>query len=419
MGDLGTIPEGDHTISIQAYCTSETGFKCSASSEPTHRFLYINIFGIQGGTLAGAVGPAGPIGVTGATGATAATGATGPAGATGATGATGPAGATGATGASGPNPIDILGITNTPPNPDANSSDQQACNIATYLASTMGKAGVQTVVDGINNGQNHLDVATAIMALIPIEDIVASSILGAGAILYHVINSGTLSDYSGALDNDALWSDVQCAIYKAIRGDGQVTAANYGGVLTNLAAITSAGSGVVGTIHDYFANVGANGAMQAQQVGSLYAGDCSSCFDWCYYWDFTASGTDWSAWQDAGAGWVSGTGYVGPSGRLTIDNHWTPSTPQLITKVEVYYAITGGNGSGGRSAQLLSSSVTVASQALESADGTYTLEWKPEISAEELLISLTPTSPAGTVTVIAVRMYGMGAVPYGHTSNCS
>jgi hypothetical protein len=178
----------------------------------------------------------------------------------------------------------------------------------------MGKAGIQTVVDGINNGQNHLDVATAIMALIPIEDIVASSILGAGAILYHVINSGTLSDYSGALDNDALWSDVQCAIYKAIRGDGQVTAANYGGVLTNLAAITSAGSGVVGTIHDYFGNVGANGAMQAQQVGSLYAGDCSSCSDWCDDWNFTTDNAGgWNAVDSKGSfgnpnGWTSGGG---------------------------------------------------------------------------------------------------------------
>jgi hypothetical protein len=287
MGDLGTIPEGDHTISIQANCTSETGFNCSASSEPTHRFLYINIFGIQGGTLAGAVGPAGPIGATGATGAT---------------------------GASGPNPIDILGISNTPPNPDANSTDQQACNIATFLADTMGKDSLQSVVSSINDGQNHLDAATAVMALIPIEDVFAATTLGAAAILYHVLSSGRLSDYSDALANEGLWSDVQCAIYKAIRTDGQVTAANYGGVLTNLAAITSAPSGVVGTIHDYFANVGANGAMQAQQVGSLYAGDCSSCSDWCDDWNFTTDDEGgWNPLDNHGtfgnpSGWTSSSG---------------------------------------------------------------------------------------------------------------
>jgi hypothetical protein len=196
----------------------------------------------------------------------------------------------------------------------------------------MGKAGVQTVVDGINNGQNHLDVATAIMALIPIEDILASSILGAGAILYHVINSGTLSDYSGALDNDALWSDVQCAIYKAIRGDGQVTAANYGGVLTNLAAITSSSSGVVTTIHDYFANIGANGAMQAQQVGSLYAGDCSSCSDWCDDFDFTIDGAGGWNGVDLHGTFANPSGWTSGGGTLDILRTFTPT---YVTQVQI------------------------------------------------------------------------------------
>lgn len=200
-----------------------------------------------------------------------------------------------------------------PPNPQAATAARQACNIASYLASAFIKEAIQQAVTSINANETMLDFGTAALALIPGADIPFGLILGGLALTYTAINSGTLSDYSAALADSVLWSDLTCAIYNAIETVGYVDATNYAAMLTAIAGVSYVHAAVITTIHDFVSGIGLDGVKQIQKVGALNVANCYSCAvpTWCRTWDFTAGAynTDWNYETGPAGTYTAGVGY--------------------------------------------------------------------------------------------------------------
>ena len=250
----------------------------------------------------GATGATGEPGTTGSTGEIGPTGATGSTGETGSTGATGEAGPTGATGEAGSSPLG-----GTAPNPQGVTSGQNACNIAGYLTDLVIKGAINQAQTSAAADATLIDAGTLIIDAIPGVDLFGLAVTAAGQ-LYLAVQAGTLSDYTDAVADATLWSDIQCAIYNAISSDGQVTDGNFAAVVAAVRAVPYTHSGVITAIADYLEHMGAAAAESAQLLGGLYVGDCSAC-SWTKTFDFLSSDGGWHAFYAGHAEWVVGVGW--------------------------------------------------------------------------------------------------------------
>jgi hypothetical protein len=242
-------------------------------------------------------------------------------------------------------------------------------------------------------------------------------------LLYHEIEAGTLSDYSDAVADTGLWSDVSCAIFMAIQGDGGVTSGNFAAVISNLRAITYAHPGVITTIADYAENMGAAGMMQAQQHGSLFVGDCSGC-GWCYTWDFLVSQGAWATEHTSGAGaWTVGVGWESDTSSLAGQAalHIEISClSTFIASVQVAYSCTdiaGGDGitTGIRNVEQYPHGP--AGGQLGSGSGAQSTILDIAAFMDDIVVNLDTVSPTGPNYITAVTIYGTGTCPFG-TPNC-
>jgi Collagen triple helix repeat (20 copies) len=356
----------------------------------------------------------------GAPGAPGAPGATGPAGADGAPGApgaTGPAGADGAPGATGapysPGPV---------PNPQGASGDQNACNVAAYLATSVIKASLQKAIDAINADEDLIYTGIAIVALIPGADIPLDLFMGGAALIYKQIQAGTLSDYTAAMADTGLWSDIVCAIYTAILADGQVTNGNFASLVAKVGAVSYAHSAVMTTIVDYLNSLGSQGLEQVQATGGLYVGDCSACDQWCYTWDFmAAAGSGWSAANgnatySAGLGWQSVDD--GGHGVTALQIQRTDSG-YYIDSVEIFGFAGGAASDVGAQRKIQSISGGTPYGHMSGAGGTIDslVTLNNRITSLEVQMDYPPAGGGQASTITRVTVHGHGYCPFG-TPNC-
>lgn len=343
----------------------------------------------------------------------------------------GPAGAAGATGPEGPEgPEGPPGAVVGPPgNPQDTFVAQQACNIAAYLAQSVLKASIQTVVDQINDSATLFTTVLAITALIPGVDLVIAAILGAGAILFNLVEHGTLSDYTAALSDAQLWSDVQCSIYTATKTAGAVTADNFDAVVTAVGGITYAHPEVVSAMVDYLNGMGADGLMQAQQAGSLYVGDCSACetSGWSYFWDGTTNTPPWGQvagdnvgddfeyvpgpdlYQESMTGWLSINRGAGspPAQGLHLAQYFAST---FITEIAITYYRAEAADAGSNFVVWASSQPGLASTA-----GWHSTSYAPNEATTRILIELDTNAPGTTAhnCIQSITVRGTGVCPFG------
>jgi hypothetical protein len=202
------------------------------------------------------------------------------------------------------------------PNPQGVTAGQNTCNIAAYLTNLVIKAAINQAVTSITAEQSLVETGMLIIGVIPGLDLFGLAIDAAGG-LYLAVQAGTLSDYTDATADAALWSDIQCAIYQSILADGQVTDNNFAAMVTAVRTVSYAHAGVVTTIADYIEHMGATAVESAQLAGGLYVGDCTACGTWCYTWDLTATPGPFTTFDYVGADvsgygtWVEGVGWAG------------------------------------------------------------------------------------------------------------
>lgn len=166
-----------------------------------------------------------------------------------------------------------------PYRPPGTTNPQQACNIAGYLAFVVIK---QAMLQAVNAIQNDLGIINFGLTLIRLIPGVGWAYIGFAAAISGFLTdiaSGSLTDYQNAIGDEALWSQVTCAIYGAILPDGDVTAANFPRVQSALCALTYTPTDVVTAICNWVTNLGAQQILQAQQPGVLAQYNCDCVGD--------------------------------------------------------------------------------------------------------------------------------------------
>lgn len=334
----------------------------------------------------------------------------------------GDTGATGATGATGPA---YVGQGSAPPNPQGATPDQQACNIAGYLAAQLIQMSIQSAVDSVNASKTIVDAVAAGLALIPGVDITVGLVTGALALLVNAVVALSTAPFEAALTDVTLWSDMQCAIYNAIQPTGYVTAANFAAIVDNIAAISYTDPDVITTIAAYVDASGADTLMYQQNNGSLYVGDCSSCGGYCYESDFTAGQDIWDIYgapTDPEAIYVPGTGYTsllrGGQQELTIE---CLTTAKTLTEIRVMFEAAASGGSAARYVQTyLAGSLVNTYTIPDAAAPTPTVFDTGAISdtTDQILIRIFSTSTSALNTIIAAELFGDGPNPFG-ADNCT
>lgn len=165
----------------------------------------------------------------------------------------------------------------TPGNPQGVTLAQQACNIASYLAADVLQTSMGQQVSNYNASKTLLESAIVLAGAIGFLDPIWEVAVAAFGILYNFYTVTTIGQFTSASTDATLLSDLQCAIYEAIRVDGLVDSANFATLVANVAAIMYTYPDVITALVAYLDALGVVGLQQLQLTGSLYIGDCSAC----------------------------------------------------------------------------------------------------------------------------------------------
>jgi Concanavalin A-like lectin/glucanases superfamily len=267
----------------------------------------------------------------------------------------------------------------TPPNPGGFSTDQEACNIATHLATTVIQGALQHAVDTANGIISYAVAFGSILGLFPpYGPMIALGIDAAAGLIYVVAHATVVADYSTAASSSTLAKSLQCAIYGAIAGDGAVTTANFAALQAAVHAIAYTPVDVQVAIDTFITDMGVNGMLAAQQAGGLTVGDCSACrvSTPCAVFDGTTdslSVTGLDTYHPASLsiiGWLNGSqanGLVVAHNRAAGLGGWffrqsgTPST---------FLAYDVNNGTTAQQIGSLDASIAGAQSFASTADGT-------------------------------------------------
>jgi hypothetical protein len=364
----------------------------------------------------------GAIGATGATGETGPTGATGEAGPTGATGEAGP---TGATGEAGSSPLG-----GTAPNPQGVTSGQNACNIAGYLTDLVIKGAINQAQISAAADATLIDAGTLIIDAIPGVDLFGLAVTAVGQ-LYLAVQAGTLSDYTDAVADATLWSDIQCAIYNAISSDGQVTDGNFAAVVAAVRAVSYTHSGVITAIADYLDHMGAAAAESAQLLGGLYVADCTACMSWCYEFSDAKGNFQGIVWTNPpvdGVGqdravYVPGTGWrsVYVLDDVMILDLYQAFATTMIDQIELDWSRTTYPAGDATSTVEVGVGTTIDySYPLDKAGGPHTITIPVNQPCDFISINVDAIVGGDTERfeyLTRVRLSGHGSCPFG-ASNC-
>lgn len=231
------------------------------------------------------------------------------------------------------NCVNECAIPNPPLLPPGTPPSLRACNIAGYLANDVIKEAISQAINAYNHDLSLLALAGNIAAATFAFDLpwTAAFIYGVYD-LYQFFTAGNIADLTTSEADPALWSEVTCAIYSAIKTDGMVTDGNCAAVIANICAITYAHPIAITTICAYVTQLGCGGLRQAQMFGALTSQDCSGCGGtWCYEWDFSGglSGFGWTVVPTEG-GTLCAYGWCGTD--------VNPGTPSEYCGVDIIHS---------------------------------------------------------------------------------
>jgi hypothetical protein len=303
-----------------------------------------------------------------------------------------------------------------PPNPGSDTTAQRACNIANYIASVMIKDVLTNAVTAFNSSLSTLEFGLLIFDTVAFAFPITAIAADIFAALYIEITSINISDFTAAQTDPLLQSQLTCAIYEAISGDGYIKASNLSAVITNVCAMVYTYPSVVTALCTFITGIGLQNLQAMQNVGALDVADCSGCTpEWCYHFDFTSSDGGWTpnfGHYTPGVGFQSDPDIPDNGDRLTIA--LTVSTAATIDTVEIFGS-AAGTASDPHQRSITNSGAWYKfyTQAAGAIDATVTvLEF-----TNTLQIAMFNVPLAGTNTITALTIHGRGPTIYG-TPNC-
>lgn len=200
----------------------------------------------------------------------------------------------------------------TPANPLGSDTDTLACSIAAYFASQVINAGIQHVLDEINDSKTLVQTVQSLLALGFLIDVPIALGLELGTLAFNVIQGLNLTDLQTGLSDTAYFGDVMCAIFEVIQPDGMITAANWAAVQAAIDAVTAPNAATASAVSGYVDSMSYATAGYLQQQGPIYEGDCSGCGTFAHVWNFLTALGAWTFPFGSGndGHWTSSVGIV-------------------------------------------------------------------------------------------------------------
>lgn len=298
---------------------------------------------------------------------------------------------------------------------------QRACNISGYLANNLIQASIQSAINSFNAGHSLLqwaaDLGISIFgAALPLTALFSEALV----IIHGIITNANIAAFESAAADPTLWNKVKCAIYLAIRADGQVTDANFPTIVANICGITYANPDVATAVCDYVTALTAVSLRSLQGSAVLADYNCEDCTPWCVRWGPLVTDRPLSEWS-AVSGFGTLTGGVWTSvvsgGDQRLQIQLTPPAAGHVTGCEVRGFANGGSVASDRQMEFLPASVNCFFPTVTGNFDTTCTVAAPGTNymAIAVFTRADTVPPPNTVQNILVR--GIGTNPWG-TSNC-
>jgi hypothetical protein len=202
-----------------------------------------------------------------------------------------------------------------PPNPGPRPPNQQACDLAGYLATTIIHQIVDTAISEYNANHSLLDFGNTVMQDIGYAFPVTYLAWQAFRQIYNYFTAITISYFEDASADPFLWSELTCAIYTAIHTVGYIDDTNFASFITAVCAVTYTHHEVTDAICAFVTALGSANLHQMQATGGAYdIVDCSSCGGNSAYFDFRTGVHGFSLYPGSAGAWVNTVGWSGGSG---------------------------------------------------------------------------------------------------------
>jgi hypothetical protein len=325
-----------------------------------------------------------------------------------------------------------------PPQIGPGPIQQYACNLAGYVATQVIQTALQAAVTDWNNGVRLFSQAVTLFHEIAAEALPLTDLaLLAGQDLFAWFAAGTIGDLQSSSTDPLLWSDVTCAIYNAIKNDGQITDANYPQIVINVCAITYAHPVAVSAICSFVTRMGAINMRKEQIAGAFDTVDCSHCANFCKRFDFSVND---GGWITNPAGFSSRGVYTpGVGWQSTIDTTDCPGDAfeclqikvtlpraMVIRDIRAFFSAGAmgtnscyGPDSGARSFNLFLGGV---SQLVAAVNTPVTSPCMSQggspisVLCDEIWLGILTENPGSRTTLCAVEIRAEGINPYGADS---
>lgn len=316
-------------------------------------------------------------------------------------------------------------ITPTTPVPvTGQSTPQNACGIATYLGQELFQQFMQVMANARQANDVVAkwvtDIVTAIAAVNPILEIMALFVQNA----YNTSQPQSYLDMQDAQSNTALWVNMKCAIFNAIKAQGYVTASNFASVATAIAGISYTHPWIVAMMSNMWTDLGLFGIQKLQDQGALTVGDCSTCGSWCWQMDFTVGPSGWSVISGLGGVWVGGAGWETSAGTQPYECaiEFVFPTPLTITEANLTFCTNFSaphpddrkwvvNAHGGGSTTF---GIDLAARPSCAHSSTGPIS----ILADSIFLVMRNETGGGPIVIPNAQFKGVGANPFG-VDNCT
>lgn len=188
-----------------------------------------------------------------------------------------------------------------PPMPGADGDDKK-CLAAASAAETIKTDIVEKMQSTMTAGDILLLIA-AVVAIF-ITGFTATPLVI--AVVSQIIIFGV--DATKAAFTEEVWDTFRCILYCNMNADGSFTEAQWQTIKAQI--FDQLGSSIAGTfLRDTVNAFGVAGLTNAARSGAAASADCTDCdCPGCYTWDFELTNGGWAA-VEAGASWVSGSGW--------------------------------------------------------------------------------------------------------------
>lgn len=324
-----------------------------------------------------------------------------------------------------------------PPNPEHTPIDQNACNLAGFIAAEVLQQSLVVAHNALTAGNTVLQFFQSLAADIATGNPFLEVLVTVANDMYPTVQAEPIGQVAAASTDPVLRDSLTCAIFNALRGVGYVDSSNFAAIQAAIGAISYTYSWVPPMLSNAWRDMGVQFIQMAEPPGGIDVIDCSGCGPWCFELDFNVAANgggllNWVQPPGFSSVWVSGMGWVGVPYADPVDGTKLllglqcslPSTIPLTGMTLVLGSSAGRSGPAtyGCSVEFYIGTSPVNTLPLTCGPNPfYTTLGNPSfsspISCNLIDFSLEVDNVTPAPVLRSIKLHGTGVCPFG-TPNC-